>query len=330
MNQPFVSIIVPVFNRATIISTCLKSLSDQLFSNWEAIVVDDRSSDGTARVVKEMGLKDARIKYHLNTGNKGACASRNYGVQKAVGEFIIFLDSDDSLLPFALQQRIKLAEAHTALDFIISPGLVTHKETDKSYYWNIKTTIPDVERFLAMDSPWQTTGPLWKKQFLIDNNLYWDEKLAMWQDVDFHLRVLLQPSAYRIFWEAPYDYIVNAASADSLSRTSYYDENKLQARFYFWEKYVAQTGGSIAAEWLKPLLLLVSSQAVAKRMWKKAAGIIETAIQYKVISSFEGNRLKKNMTLSRLSFNRVSFPSARLKKILEGPSSFLQTVAVNK
>lgn len=90
------SIVLPTFNRATLISTGIQSVLDQSVQDWELIVVDDGSSDNTKEIVES--FLDNRIKY-LYQENAERSAARNNGIKHAIGEWICFLDSDDYFLP---------------------------------------------------------------------------------------------------------------------------------------------------------------------------------------------------------------------------------------
>lgn len=94
---PFFSIVVPTYNRATLIPDTLRSLQQQSADNYEIIVVDDGSTDNTAEVVEPF-TKDSRITYHQKD-NAERGAARNYGVTVAKGDYINFFDSDDLALP---------------------------------------------------------------------------------------------------------------------------------------------------------------------------------------------------------------------------------------
>lgn len=91
--MPFFSVIVPTFNRATILARAIESIRNQIFSDWELIIIDDGSTDGTDKVL-EFFLRDSRIKY-FKQENQGVCTARNFGSEKATGNYITFLDSDD-------------------------------------------------------------------------------------------------------------------------------------------------------------------------------------------------------------------------------------------
>ena len=94
--MPKVSVVIPTFNRADTIGDSIKSVLEQTFKDFEVIVVDDGSTDGTESVVAAFG--DSRIKYIMQD-NAGACAARNNGIRHANGEYIAFQDSDDYWMP---------------------------------------------------------------------------------------------------------------------------------------------------------------------------------------------------------------------------------------
>ncbi len=96
------SIIIPVYNVDKYIQACLDSVLGQTFSDWEAICVDDGSTDGSAAILKENAAKDERIKV-INQSNAGTATARNSGIHAALGDYVFFLDSDDWLEPDSLQ-----------------------------------------------------------------------------------------------------------------------------------------------------------------------------------------------------------------------------------
>lgn len=99
--MPFFSIVMPVYNRATLIARALQSCLQQSFADFEVIAVDDGSSDHSADVVR--AVDDPRIRLIVHEVNRGRCPARNTAMNAAQGEWFVFLDSDDELLPGALQ-----------------------------------------------------------------------------------------------------------------------------------------------------------------------------------------------------------------------------------
>lgn len=101
-KAPFFSIILPAYNRALMLRSALKSVQYQTSDDWECLVVDDGSTDGTARVLAEF-RGDSRIRVIRSEINQGMNASRNKAIASASGEFVTFLDSDDLWLPRRLE-----------------------------------------------------------------------------------------------------------------------------------------------------------------------------------------------------------------------------------
>jgi glycosyltransferase involved in cell wall biosynthesis len=126
---PLVSIVIPTYNHARFISKSLKSVIDQTFENWEAIVIDNHSTDDTDKIL--IKHTDSRIKY-LKIDNKGIIAkSRNLGIKEAKGEWIAFLDSDDWWTRDKLE--ICFRNINEEVDFIYHDLEIVDKKS-KSYF----------------------------------------------------------------------------------------------------------------------------------------------------------------------------------------------------
>ena len=111
--SPTFSIIVPVYNTAPYLRECLDSLLAQTFAGWEAICIDDGSTDGSAAILNEYSSKDERIRV-ARQANSGVGAARNLGLDMAVGEYVTFLDGDDAYAPFWLESFHELIESTRA------------------------------------------------------------------------------------------------------------------------------------------------------------------------------------------------------------------------
>ena len=97
-KQGRISIIMPVYNGVSWIGECIESIRQQTDTNWELLVLDDHSTDGTTELVLKLAEEDSRILPILRQKN-GVSAARNEGLEKAQGEFIMFVDADDKLDP---------------------------------------------------------------------------------------------------------------------------------------------------------------------------------------------------------------------------------------
>ena len=97
-KQGQISIIMPVYNGVSWIGECIESIRQQTDTNWELLVLDDHSTDGTTELVLKLAEEDSRIFPILRQKN-GVSAARNDGLEKAQGEFVMFVDADDKLDP---------------------------------------------------------------------------------------------------------------------------------------------------------------------------------------------------------------------------------------
>ncbi len=102
--MPVVSVIVPTFNRAHLVSQTIDSILAQTFDDWELILVDNESADDTEKVISS--YQDERIRYFRNANHGVIAANRNYGIQKSAGEYIAFCDDDDLWMPDKLEIQL--------------------------------------------------------------------------------------------------------------------------------------------------------------------------------------------------------------------------------
>ncbi len=109
-NNELVSVVMPTYKCGSFIAESIKSVQAQTYENWELIVVDDCSGDGTVGFVLNSMKDDNRIQLFQNSVNSGAAISRNVALRKAKGRWIAFLDSDDLWEPTKLEKQIKFME----------------------------------------------------------------------------------------------------------------------------------------------------------------------------------------------------------------------------
>jgi glycosyltransferase involved in cell wall biosynthesis len=184
--DPIVTIVIPVFNRATFIKDALLSIQQQSYQNWECIVVDDFSTDNTMDIVQKMIEGDNRFKVVKNQRNKGAQGARNTGIINAKSAWIAFNDSDDEWVSSKLERQVQIIK-----DNLFDPSLVIHSDcivkdnsSNTEYVWN----VPEVEgekpfnRLLKNPSP-MFQGLVTSQQALKDIN-YLDEDILSYQEWD--------------------------------------------------------------------------------------------------------------------------------------------------
>jgi len=119
MDQPLVSIILPVYNAQNHLARCIGSILNQTYKNIELIILNDGSKDHSLPVCEEFRAKDSRIVL-VDKENSGVSDTRNLGLKLAGGEYVQFVDSDDYIDPDFTQHLVEAAEAHHA-DLVIAP-----------------------------------------------------------------------------------------------------------------------------------------------------------------------------------------------------------------
>lgn len=183
-----VSIITASYNKEKYISETILSVINQTYTNWELIIVDDVSTDNTLIKIKEFCNKDNRISYYLNDSNKGANYSRNFGIQKAKGKYIIFLDADDLLSTTCLENRIKVMDDKNLNFCVFTMGVFYKDIGDSEYLWSPNSKHP-LNDFLQHKLPWSILQPIWQRDVLIQLGGF-DKQFNRFQDVELHTRAL--------------------------------------------------------------------------------------------------------------------------------------------
>jgi glycosyltransferase involved in cell wall biosynthesis len=201
MNNPLISIIIPTYNRAHIICDTLESVLAQTYTNWECIVVDDGSTDDTAKVVKLYLSKDSRFNYFERPADylPGGNGARNYGFKLSKGEYINWFDSDDLMDKKFLETKVKVLESDLNLDFCACLGRSFHKKLEKLGKIDRPLKLSSqnyLEDYILNRLYFYTPSPMWRRSFL-ENKMLFDEKLVRGQEKDFHFRMLLSSPNFK-------------------------------------------------------------------------------------------------------------------------------------
>lgn len=118
-NHPLVSVIIPAYNGADSIASAIQSVVDQTYTNFELIVVDDKSPDTTGEVVQQ--FSDTRVKYIRHEENQGASTARWTGITHSAGEIVAFLDQDDTFRPEKLEAHVNFLAENPEVGFSYNP-----------------------------------------------------------------------------------------------------------------------------------------------------------------------------------------------------------------
>ena len=145
MNTPLVSVTIPFFNAERFLRETVESVLGQTYTNWELLLVDDGSTDGSTALARAFaGEFPDRIRYMEHDGhqNRGVNATRNLGARRSRGSILAFLDSDDIWLPGKLSNHVSELESHPEAGFFYAPTLYWY-EWDPEGNPGIHDNIPD-------------------------------------------------------------------------------------------------------------------------------------------------------------------------------------------
>ncbi len=224
-KSPLLSIIVPVFNSEKYIAMCLKCLSAQTYSNVEIIAVNDGSTDNSANLIEEIVQQDSRV-ILLNQNNHGVSAARNSGIKFAHGDYITFVDADDSIDPNAYEtiiNRLAVSNAEAAI-YAIEHEFESEEQGKliDLLPWDDETVldssrikselIPNMlsgsrQNKLIMGSAWRF---VFRKE--IGADLLFDEELHIQEDLVFCVQLLCRLSSLLVLNCVRYHYVKHSNS----------------------------------------------------------------------------------------------------------------------
>lgn len=184
-----VSVIIPLYNKEFAIMQTLKSVLNQTYHDLEIIVADDGSTDKSAFFVKELAKSDARIKYFYKT-NGGVSSARNFGLSKANGEWIIFLDADDEMKPTNIETLLHLTNKYKVK---LAASNISVKECDGTVH-NIELRTDKeicfknfIKALLGNQAIFASGACIYKK-ILLGEKPY-NEALSRYEDAEFELNL---------------------------------------------------------------------------------------------------------------------------------------------
>jgi glycosyltransferase involved in cell wall biosynthesis len=198
-TAPAVSVITPTRNRAKLLQETLDSVAAQSFADWEHVVVDDGSDDETPALMAARAAADPRVSYVIRQSpNAGANVCRNIGTALAKAPLLVFVDDDDQLAPSCLAGRVEVMRRNEDVDFAVFHAQIFERQPgDLGRPYQNLDPADDLLRFLSLDCPWQTSGPIWRRSYLGAIGGF-DEDLQSMQDLELHVRALCRRPNYLV------------------------------------------------------------------------------------------------------------------------------------
>lgn len=221
MDEPLVSLIVPVYNTEAYLHECVASIRAQTYSNWELVLVNDGSTDGSGRLCDALAQGDPRI-HVIHRENGGASAARNTGLDVAMGLYIYFVDSDDWVAEDMLKETVAIMEQEGYDICTCAYWLAAGEKVVCSKFWKERVfqfaEQTEKQRFLcrwvlSSRLSWSACGKVFRRQIIQRNNLRFAEEQTISEDLDFFFRYLIYCQNLYYIPKALYFYRQHSASA---------------------------------------------------------------------------------------------------------------------
>lgn len=206
--SPLYSIIIPVYNVESYLRECVDSILQQDFRDFEVILVDDGSSDGSGAICDSYALADVRVKVVHQT-NGGPSYARNVGIRMAGGEYLVFIDGDDFIAFGSLKMIAAVIDGKSDVDVIVV-RLVHYFDDSgetKSIYGEYQ--IDRIENHPSssvlaylmsdeIDTCWSASNYIYRRRLITDNKMFFTEKI-FFEDLDWTPGVILCASSFAVF-----------------------------------------------------------------------------------------------------------------------------------
>ena len=256
-----ISIIVPVYNSEKYLPETAQSILKQSFSDFELILVDDGSKDGSGKICDQLAAKDTRIKV-IHKTNGGICSARNAGLKEAAGEYIAFCDNDDIYLPGLLEDNYALAKKYDAdvVRYSRSYRTVKDGKVIAEEKTSFKAGVYSSSQFAANFDQINKAGEgiwagIYRRAFLQKNQIDFDETMKFgYEDLDFITKIYLCSPSVVLNPKTYYVWIMRYAHSTS-GKTDINNITSLMKCLENKSRLVTQTGieTQIPAFWVEEL-----------------------------------------------------------------------------
>lgn len=303
-KKALLSVVIPVFNVKDYLPKTLDCILAQSYSDWELILVDDGSTDGSLEIEKSYSLRDDRVKvYQRDIQPKGAPCCRNIGQSLAKGDYLIYLDSDDIIAPYCFQQRVDFIEANDC-DFAVFPmmGFYNHLFDADGMIFGYKPAGDDVAALLRRTLPFVVVSNIYNRKKLLENGVTWDMNLKSYQDSDYNLQVIRAGLSYKVSNLLP-DYFYRLSATNSICKKLYTVSN-CQSQIGFLQKQTAIYGTN--KDYHRALLIC------AAQIFQN---ILASEDRKKMVQDFVEINLFKNHGLLRIFLKQIVSLSGNSKSV---------------
>jgi len=263
------SVIIPVFNAEKVLHNCLRGLIGQGFEDFEILVIDNNATDRSNIIIENFQKLDSRIRYVI-CRRQGVSFARNMGIEIASGEYIYFMDSDDDLRLDALYKFYSFAKKSNA-EAVISNILYCKK----GVFYPMDNSDVDVfaqndeipQLFYDKLSSYVMYVPFkfYKRQFLIDKNIRYNEELSLGEDILFNITVYRQAHSIYYISEPLYIYMISQSGLNSKYRDNFIELKEIiDAEVFSYLEEHKLLGSSYYRNLLQDIFAIVTNELQSK------------------------------------------------------------------
>lgn len=186
MSVPAVSVLMAVFNGGPHLDGSIRSIAGQTFADWEMVVVDDASTDGTCEVVEAWSRRDPRIRLVRNVVNKGQTACLNQGLRECSGEWVARQDADDLSAPGRLGAQVEFARSRPGLVLLGTAGYLIKETGGKAGLLDVPCAAAGLAWSSMFLNPFLHTSVMFRREAVTG----YDEDFRIAQDYELWMRLL--------------------------------------------------------------------------------------------------------------------------------------------
>jgi len=228
--MPKISVIIPAYNVEKYVEKTLRSLIDQTFKDFEAIIINDGSTDNTEKIIKEV-LQDTKFQWKLiNQENQGVSAARNRGIIESKGEYISFLDADDYYHPTFLEKMYNRAKENNYdvvfcnYSMVNQNGKTIAEPKQKKEYFGIELTGEEVLKQILYGHVYiWTASYICKKKLLNEHNILFTKGCTHGEDQEFWMKVFFHAMLVNSVTETLVYYVKRKGSAVSYNSLKHFN-----------------------------------------------------------------------------------------------------------
>ena len=234
-----VSVIIPIFNSELYLDKCIEGVINQYYEDFEILIIDDGSKDNSWAICQKWASLDSRIRL-FKQSNKGASAARNLGLDNAKGNWILFIDSDDIVLPTYISNLINAIGKKKSITLAIS-GLQVYRNNspaERIGFPNLLCENGDYQRIfgdIKLHKYGFSVGKLYNRKIVEDQHLRFDEKICIGEDCNFMLNYLiccLKQNKSEVSFLDTFDYLYYIHTNSLSTKTS-----SIESELYSYNQY---------------------------------------------------------------------------------------------